>query len=204
MNTLTPNAIKLALLVALPSTVLMTTSCSSLPKGEATKHVITQEGVPGGYTLETFKTTATVTGIDAATRKITIVSKEGKKQVLKAGPEVVNFDQIRIGDQLIVTVAEEVIVFMAQEGMPIADGAAAAVALAPKGDKPGMLVAGTAQITAKVIGIDRKSRKAMLQLPDGTTKTIKVRPDVDLSKRSVGEGVVIRCTDAVAIHVEKP
>ncbi len=204
MNALNPNTLKLVALAALPAALLMNTSCSSLPKGETSKQVITKEGVPGVYSIETYKTTATVTGIDAANRKITVVSKEGKKQVFKAGPEVANFAQIRVGDQIVVTAAEELVVYMAHEGVPYPDGTAALVALAPIGAKPGVLIAGTSQVTAKVIGIDRKSRKAVLQLPDGTTKTFTVRPDVDLSKRSLGEEVVFRCTEAVAISVEKP
>ena len=46
--------------------------------------------------------------------------------------------------------------------------------------------------------------KATLQFPDGTAKTIKVRDDVDLTKAAVGEDVVIRASEALAISVEKP
>jgi len=45
---------------------------------------------------------------------------------------------------------------------------------------------------------------ATLQLPDGSSKTFKVRPDVELTKDNVGTEVVIRTTEAVAISVEKP
>ena len=38
---------------------------------------------------------------------------------------------------------------------------------------------------------------------DGTTKTVAVRPDVDLSQRKVGDKVVIRATEALALTVEK-
>jgi hypothetical protein len=60
------------------------------------------------------------------------------------------------------------------------------------------------QVTAKVTAIDLKHHKATLQLPDGTSKTFAVRPDVDLTQRKVGEEVVIRFTEALAISVEKP
>ena len=49
-----------------------------------------------------------------------------------------------------------------------------------------------------------KHRKATLLFPDGTSHTFKVRPDVDMTKQSVGDEVVIRTTEAVAISVEKP
>jgi hypothetical protein len=49
-----------------------------------------------------------------------------------------------------------------------------------------------------------KHQKATLLFPDGTTKTFKVRKDVDLTKQTVGTDVVMRVTEAVAISVEKP
>jgi phage baseplate assembly protein gpV len=46
--------------------------------------------------------------------------------------------------------------------------------------------------------------KTTLQFPDGTTKTFAVRQDADLTQRKVGDEVVIRATEAVAISVKKP
>ncbi len=45
---------------------------------------------------------------------------------------------------------------------------------------------------------------ATLQFPDGKAKTFVVRPDVDLTKANLGEEVVIRATEALAVVVEKP
>jgi Cu/Ag efflux protein CusF len=187
--------------------MLTLTSCSSTsstPTVETTTAASTQQGVPGGVVVETHKMTATVTGIDAANRKVTLVTPGGEKTTVKCGPEVINFDQIRVGDQLKVKVTEELAIYMAAEGAPPSDGAATVVALAPKGAKPGGIVANTVQITAKVTAIDLKHHKATLQFPDGTTRTVAVRKDVDLTKRQVGEEVVIRSTEALAISVEKP
>ena len=60
------------------------------------------------------------------------------------------------------------------------------------------------KVTAKIIATDAEHRQATLQFKDGTTRTVAVRPDVDLSKRKVGETVVLRTTGALAIRVEKP
>jgi hypothetical protein len=154
--------------------------------------------------VQTYKETATVTAIDAAERKITLVTPEGKKDTVKCGPEVVNFDQIRVGDQLKLTVTEQLAVAMAQGGEPLSDGGAAVVALAPVGARPGGLVANTVQVTAKVSAINLKDHKATLQFADGSTRTFPIRKDVDLTKRQVGEEVSIRVTEALAISVEKP
>ena len=184
--------------------VLALTSCSSTPSGESVTGVAYQQGVPGGVVVQTYKETATVTAIDAADRKVTLVTPDGKKDTVKCGPEVVNFDQIHVGDQIKVTVTEQLAVAMAQAGAPLSDGGAAVVALAPVGAKPGALVANTVQVTAKVSAINLKDHKATLQFADGSTKTFPVRKDVDLTQRQVGEEVSIRVTEALAISVEKP
>lgn len=163
-----------------------------------------QKGVPGGAIVETYKTTATVTAVDAASRKVTLAAPDGTKTVFKAGPEVVNFGQIQVGDQVKATVAEQLVVYVRKNGEPASDGAAAAVALAPVGAKPGVLMAETVEVTAKVEAIDLEQRKVTLRFPDGKSKTFKVRSDVDLTKGKLGDEVVIRTTEALAITVEKP
>jgi hypothetical protein len=84
------------------------------------------------------------------------------------------------------------------------DGGAQLVALAPKGAKPGAIMAETTRVTAKVTAIDAEHHKATLQFEDGSRRTVPVREDVDLSKRKVGHSVVIRITEALAIQVAKP
>jgi hypothetical protein len=198
--------LKWAGVALLPAVMLALTSCSSTStdQGQGATVVATQPGVPGGVMVNTYEITATVTAIDAASRKLTLATPDGKKTEFKAGPDVVNFPQIQVGDQVKATVAEQVAVYLATDAPPPTDGAAAMVALAPVGAKPGALMASTVQVTATVTDINLKDHKATLQFPDGSTKTFKVRPDVDLTKRKVGEQVVIRYTEALAISVEKP
>ena len=162
------------------------------------------EGVPGGRAVATYELTASVAAIDKATRKITLVDAAGIKKTVKAGPEVINFDQIRVGDQLKITATEELVVYVAGAGDTPGDDGAQLVALSPKGAKPGAIMAETTRVTAKVTAVDAKHHKATLQFEDGSRRTVPVREDVDLSKRKVGESVVIRITEALAIQVAKP
>jgi hypothetical protein len=202
-----PNTLNCAGLGLLSAALLAFTSCSSTSSTsnvETTSVTSTQPGVPGGVTVETHKLTARVTAIDTANRKVTLALPDGKKRMVKCGPDVINFDQINVGDQVNITVVDELVAYLAAVGAPPAEGAAAAVVLAPKGAKPGGVVADTVQVTATVTAIDLKHHKATLQFTDGTTRTIAVRKDVDLTQRKVGEQVVIRSTEALAISVEKP
>jgi Cu/Ag efflux protein CusF len=172
--------------------------------GEAAGAVVVKEGVAGAAVVQTYELKATVTAVDKAARKVTLMDSSGIKTTVKAGPEVVNFDQIRIGDQLLITAAQELVVSVVGEGEATNDGGDQVVALAPKGAKPGAIMAETMQVTAKVTAIDVENRKATLQFDDGSTRTVAVRPDVDLSKRKIGDKVVIRTTGALAIRVVKP
>jgi len=204
MTNMNPIAIKLPVLALLPATLLAFTSCSTEPKGERAGFTAVQPGEAGGVTVQTYKETATVTGINQATRKVTLVTPDGAKSTVKCGPEVANFAQIEVGDQVKATVTEQLVVFVRNPGDPSGDGAAAAIVLAPLGAKPGGLLANTEEVTAKVKSIDVKHRKATLLFPDGTSHTFTVRPDVDMTRHNVGDEVVIRATEAVAISVEKP
>jgi hypothetical protein len=87
--------------------------------------------------VETHTLQANVTDIDAANRRVTLVNSEGKKATVKCGPDIVNFDQIRVGDQLKVKVTEQLVVQLAGPGEATSDGGSAAVLLAPVGAKPG-------------------------------------------------------------------
>lgn len=197
--------LNLSTLVLLPAALLTCISCSSTPP-EPTKSSSSstsmQKGVPGSIVVETHKVTANVTAVDAASRTVTLATADGPRTV-KCGPAVANFDQIRVGDQLKATVTDEVAVYMATGTPPPVSGGTM-VTLAPKGEKPSAVMTGTTQVTATVTAIDTVGHKATLQFPDGSTRTVAVRPDVDLTQRKVGEQVVIRTTQAVAISVEKP
>lgn len=172
--------------------------------GEAAGATAVAEGVPGGAVVKTYELKATVAAIDQTTRKVTLLDAAGIKTTVKAGPEVVNFDQIRVGDQLKITAAQELVVYVAGEGETPTDGGAQLVALAPQGAKPGGMMVETTRVTAKVTAIDAEHHTATLQFEDGTTRTVTVRPDVDLSKRNVGDQVVIRTTESLAIRMVKP
>src|SRR5512135_1323961 len=105
----------------MPAAILALASCSSTSstpstaRYDTTSAIAVQEGVPGGVVVETHRMTAKVTAIDAAHRKV-VVSQDGKETTLKCGPEVINFDQIRVGDQLKVVVTEEVVAYLAEAG----------------------------------------------------------------------------------------
>lgn len=192
---------------AVLAVVFTLTSCTSVstpPPAETSSASAYQEGVPGGIIVNTLDVSARVTAIDKANRKVTLLGPDGKTFTVKAGPEYVNFDQVGVGDWVNLTVTEELVVYLNEGGESGNDESEGLVALAPKGAQPGGLIAETTQITGTVTAIDLEKRTSTLRFEDGSTKTFPVRSDVDLTKRKVGEQVVFRITEMIAISVEKP
>ena len=173
-------------------------------RSEATGAAVVAEGVPGGAVVQMRELNATVVAIHKASRNVTLMSEDGIKQTVKVGPDAINFEQIHVGDRLKVQVTQELVVQMAEPGESAQTGTASVVALAPKGAKPGGVMAETTQVTATVTALDQQQRTATLRFEDGSTKTFPVRSDVDLSKRKVGEKVVFSVTEMIALRVQKP
>jgi hypothetical protein len=163
------------------------------------------EGGAGLVAADAIELEATVKGIDKETRSVTLEAETGRTVTVKAGPEVKNFDQIAVGDKVEVNYIEALALHVEKAGgSPMAE-VGAAIEKALPGEKPAVAVAGTVEIKAKVTALDKKARTVTLQGPEGNTKTIKVDPKVKrFDELAVGDDVVVRYTEAIAIAVKKP
>ena len=89
--------------------------------------------------VETVKMTATITAIDKATRDVTLKGPQGNEVVLTAGPEVKNFDKLKVGDQVNLDYIEALTLELKKGGgMPVARTEKAGAAGAKPGDSPAM------------------------------------------------------------------
>ena len=157
----------------------------------------------GAIAAETYSMTATVTAIDASNRKLTLQSPDGNKTTFKASPDMVNFPQIQVGDQVNATVTEQVAISVWKMGAEPADGAVGVAALTPVGAKPGGVMVATQRVTGKITAIDAGKHKVTFLFADGSTKTIKVDKSVNLSNVAVGDNVTVQITEAAALTVTK-
>lgn len=149
--------------------------------------------------------TATVQALNVKERLIVLADDAGNLQIVEAGPEVKNFDQIAIGDQVKAEFYESVALQIADPDAEPAGGEAMGVITAPKGEKPGMVAVDVLEEIVTVEAIDRANQKVMLKGPDGKVATVKVPPEIgDLTKIKVGDKILIRYTRALAISVDKP
>jgi hypothetical protein len=158
---------------------------------------------PAGIVVATTSTTATVEAIDYTTRTVTLKTPDGVIKSYRIGKDVPNFDRINVGDKVNATLVDELAVFVNKVGGPPNAVEATTVTLAPKGAKPGMIIANTQEITAKIDAIDTEHRTITIEEPLGKPRTVQVAPNVNLAQLKTGDDVVVRSTQAVALLVEK-
>ncbi|MBV6500268.1 MAG: hypothetical protein CJBNEKGG_02743 [Prosthecobacter sp.] len=177
----------------------------SLPAMEPEKRteVRIDHGEPGGLLVETYERVATVVDLDRERRIVTIVGQDGQKSIFKAGPEVRNFSQIQRGDRLKVELTRQYLSFVRPRDAPLPKGEDLQVSLAPQGSRPRLLVMSTSQFTGTIQSINLLRRTATVRFPDGRRQVFQVRPDVSMTRHRIGEQVVFRTTESVAVKVTR-
>jgi len=156
--------------------------------------------IPGRVVTSTARREAIVESVNRETREIKVVDANGKIHKFVAGEMVANFDQIEPRDRIVTEYLESVAVFVVPEGTPEM-GDMGLVEVAPLGEKPGMAMADTYMVAAKIDAIDADSRIVTLRGKDGFQSAIRVADDVELANVKVGDEVRMRVTEAVAISV---
>jgi hypothetical protein len=179
---------------------------AATPPASADKPVPPVAGAaPGVVMADVTVLNATVEAMDKDKRTVTLKGPRGREVTLKVGPEAKNFDQVKVGDKVKFRYLDSVALFVRKAGEPPDAAETQAVSVAPRGQKPKAMAVETSEISAKVEKIDYKNRLVTLKGPEGNTRTLKVDPRVKrLAEVKVGDDIVVRRTEAVAIEVMPP
>ena len=151
---------------------------------------------------ETIKVTATITAIDKATRDVTLKGPQGNEIIVSAGPEVKNFDQLKVGDQVNMNYIEAFTLELKKGGGMIVQRTEKADAAGAKpGEKPAGAVGRQVTVVADVVAVDPAKQTVTLK---GPQRTVNLRiPDPEQFKRvAKGDQVEATYTQAVALTVE--
>lgn len=178
-----------ALLRATPGLLLLTgaltlTGCWTAPvanvqpPGEARL-------IQNGIAVRSVKNPAIVESVDHAASTIVLrVSGATETSTYKVGSQVSNFRDIKAGDVVQATVAEELTVYVLRDGqLPGSGGTSEEIAA-----------------DARVLSVDPSYRLLRLQYPDGQDETFKVPLGAKLRRMAAGDSVVIRSVEVVALR----
>ena len=158
---------------------------------------------PGKVSLaDTVQVTASVQAVDKAKRLVTLKVPDGRVVVIEAGPDVKNFDQIKVGDTVKARYVEALTLELKKGGGKARDRTETEVgAAAAPGERPGAGAARKVAVVADVIGVDAAKQSIRLRGPNRTID-LKVRDPEQFKLVKVGDQVEATFVEALAVSVE--
>jgi Cu/Ag efflux protein CusF len=156
----------------------------------------------------TTNATATVVGVDAATRVVTLKNADGKVFTITAGDMVKNFAQIKVGDTVHAEYSMAMSLELKKAGAKGTEHKGEApveehgVAAAPLGSKPAGAVTRKVTALADVIAVDTKNHVVTLRGPLGNEVDLDVQDPAQLKNIKKGDHVEVVYSEALAVVVE--
>jgi ribosomal protein S17 len=147
--------------------------------------------------------TAVIVAIDATNRLVSLKAEDGTVETIYAGPDILRFNELKVGDTVIFKYHESVVYAIQKPGeKPPAPGSISLVR--GTGPKPAGTVSQVETTVVTVEAIDAAVPSITIKTEDGRTLSFKVEDKKNLGTVKVGDKVQITYTRALAVSVETP
>jgi hypothetical protein len=170
-------------------------------------HAVAQQTVvagtaPGkGGVAQITQVTATITAINPSTREVTLKAPDGKEVVVTAGPEVKNFNMMKVGDTVTAQYVDALTLELKKGGGYTVGRTEQTGAMAAKpGEQPAGAVGRQVTIIADVIDVNPDKQSVTLRGPNRTVELVVSDPE-QFKRVAKGDQVEATFTEAVAISV---
>ena len=151
---------------------------------------------------ETVQITAAITAIDKKTRDVTLKGPQGNEVVVTAGPEVRNFDKLKVGDNVNIEYVEALTLELKKGGgLVVQRTEKGGAARAKPGEQPAGAAGREVTVVADVTAVDAATQTITLK---GPQRTVQMRvPDPEQFKRiAKGDQVEATFVQALAVKLE--
>jgi len=185
---------------ALVATACLSALAQSAPEIKASAAIASAPGT--GTIAAAVSVSARVEAVNKATRELTLKGPKGNLETVTAGPDVRNFDQIKVGDMVVARYVEALTLTLMKDGKELrGKDVATDAARAKEGEKPAGIIGRKVEVTADVIAVDAKTQTLTLK---GPKQTVELRvPDANQFKLvKVGDQIHAVYTEALALSVE--
>jgi Cu/Ag efflux protein CusF len=143
-----------------------------------------------------------IESIDAANRTIAVKGPRGNTGTIAVGPEVKNFDQMKVGDEVAVRYVVALALKLKPGGGAVRERTETkGMASAPPGTRPAAIAGREVTVIADVIAVDPKTQKVTLKGPKQTVD-LTVRDPDQYKLMKVGDQIEATYTEAFAVSVE--
>jgi hypothetical protein len=146
---------------------------------------------------------AEVYGIEKIDRTLWLIGPEGNIVEIDVSEDAKNFNQLNIGDIVIITYYESLALYLGIPGEKPEEQTESMIVRAPEGDTPGGAAVEVVDISATIVSIDKENRLLTLKGPLGNSLTTYVDESVSsFDNLEVGDVIHASYTKALAIDVE--
>jgi hypothetical protein len=184
------------LLAAIISAFALVQPASAQAQGAATTSSPGKVGV-----AQTMEVSATITAIEKASRRITLKGPKGDVVSVIAGPEIKNFDQLKVGDIVNATYAESLVLELKKGGgMKVEKTEKAAAVGAKPGETPAGVMGRQVTVVGDVTKVDAATQTVTVKGPQRTVD-LKVRDPEQFKLIAVGDQIEATFTEALALSV---
>jgi len=150
---------------------------------------------------QTVDVSATITAIDKSSRTITLKGPKGDELKIEAGPEVTNFDQLKVGDIVDMRYRETLALELKKGGgMKVEKTEKAGAVGAKPGATPAGVVGRQVTVVGDVIKVDAATQTVTVKGPQRTVE-LKVRDPEQFKLIAVGDQIQATYTEALALAV---
>jgi hypothetical protein len=151
--------------------------------------------------------TATVKSIDKDSREIELTGPKGNTSSYVVGPEVKNFNQIQVGDRVVLSYYEGLGAQVMPPGTaPAAPTETTTTSVAPGGARPGANLNRTITSTVTIEAVGKDAKSVSFKRADGTSHKVAIEdPDAQKFVHTLkpGDSVQIRYSEATAVSVHE-
>jgi len=179
---------------------------SAVALGEEAKKAPGKDAKPSLDAGHEVTFTSTVKSVDQKTRVVTLVGRSGEEVTFTADKRIKNLAQLKVGDEVTVTLEESIKARVLDPGEKAALGTQrdSSLSTAPLGAKPAGIQTEDVHVVATVAAIDVPNMVVTLKGANGETWPVKARSKTNIQKLKVGDTIDIRSTKRLAVKVATP
>lgn len=146
---------------------------------------------------------AVVVGLDKAGRTVDLKGPKGRVVTLAVSEEAKNFDQVQLGDHVVVRYMRALSLELKKTGSGVRESSETSDAVRAKpGERPGVAAGRQVQVMANVVAVNAKTKTVTLKGPKGNLVDLVLEDPKQVARIKKGDQVEAIYTEAIAISVE--
>lgn len=164
--------------------------------------VVAERGPGAGAVAEAVQFQGKIKSVDKKSRSVVVVGPNGNEIQMNLSDEVRNFDQIKAGDLVTMTMVQALAADLRKVDKSAVRERVESenMAMAKPGSKPGVVVEKSVRVVANVVAINPKAQTVTLRGPQRTVE-LQVGDPAMLKNVKVGDQVEATYSEAVALTV---